>query len=73
MTASGHERQGGASCRSSYVRNAPLATVGLKKAACREGPAATLAPPLFDHLVGDREQFIWNSEAEGFSRLKIDD
>ena len=26
---------GGASCRSSHVRNAPLATVGLKKAACR--------------------------------------
>jgi hypothetical protein len=32
-----------------------------------------LLPPLFDHLIGDREQFIWNSEAEGFSRLKIDD
>jgi hypothetical protein len=26
---------GGASCRSSHVRNAPLATVGPKKAACR--------------------------------------
>ena len=25
----------GASCRSSHVRNAPLATVGPKKAACR--------------------------------------
>jgi hypothetical protein len=34
----GHERLGGASCRSSNVRNAPLATVGLKKTACREGP-----------------------------------
>ena len=31
----GHERLGGASCRSSHVRNAPLATVGPKKAACR--------------------------------------
>jgi hypothetical protein len=28
----------GASCRSSRVRNAPLATVGARKAACREGP-----------------------------------
>ncbi len=34
----GHSRQGGASCRSSHVRNAPLATVGPKKAACRDGP-----------------------------------
>ena len=31
----GHERLGGASCRSSNVRNAPLATVGPKKAAYR--------------------------------------
>ena len=29
---------GGASCRPSHVRNAPLATVGPKKAACRDGP-----------------------------------
>jgi hypothetical protein len=40
MTASGHERLGAASCRRSNVRNAPLATVGLKKAACREGRVA---------------------------------
>ena len=33
-----HSRQGGASCRSSDVRDAPLATVGPKKAACRDGP-----------------------------------
>jgi hypothetical protein len=33
----GQSRQGGASCRSSHVRNAPLATVGQKKAACRYG------------------------------------
>jgi hypothetical protein len=33
----GQSRLGGASCRSSHVRNAPLATLGLKKAACREG------------------------------------
>jgi len=28
----------GKRCRSSHVRNAPLATVGPKKAACRDGP-----------------------------------
>ena len=37
-----HERLGGASCRSSNVRNAPLATVGPKKAACRVGPTAVI-------------------------------
>jgi len=31
-------RLDGAGCRSSHVRNAPLATVGPKKAACRDGP-----------------------------------
>jgi hypothetical protein len=36
------ERLGGASCRSGNVRNAPLATVGLKRAACREGPRVYL-------------------------------
>ena len=41
MSQLGHERLGGASCRSSNVRNTPLATVGLKKAACREGPKAS--------------------------------
>ena len=35
MSHSGHSRQGGASCRSGHVRNAPLATVVPKKAACR--------------------------------------
>jgi hypothetical protein len=39
MSLVGHERLGGASCRSSNVRNAPLATVGPKKAACRDGCA----------------------------------
>ena len=38
MTEMGHSRLGGASWRSSHVRNAPLATVGPKKAACRDGP-----------------------------------
>ena len=31
-------RLGGASCRPSHVRDAPLATVGPKKTACRGGP-----------------------------------
>ena len=34
----GQSRLGGASRRSSHVRNAPLATLGPKKAACRDGP-----------------------------------
>ena len=38
MAAPGQSRQSGASCRSSHVRNALLATVGPKKAACRNGP-----------------------------------
>ena len=33
-----YREQAGASCRSSNVRNAPLATVGPKNAACRGGP-----------------------------------
>ena len=42
MSVLGHSRLCGASWRSSHVRNAPLATVGLKKEACREGPLADL-------------------------------
>ena len=34
---------GQASCRSSHVRNTPLATVGPKNAACRDGPIAEVA------------------------------
>ena len=37
-SARGQSRLAGASCRSIHVRNAPLATVVAKKAACREGP-----------------------------------
>ena len=40
--------------KSLHVRNAPLATVGPKKAACRDGPISDIAP-LFDHLVGKHE------------------
>ena len=42
----GHERLGGASCRFSHVRNAPLATVGPKKAACRDGPILLWKSPV---------------------------
>ena len=42
MTEMGHERLGGASCRSSNVRNAPVSDGRLKKAACREGPRANM-------------------------------
>ena len=35
---------GGASCRSSHVRNASLATVGPKMAACRAGPKGDIGP-----------------------------
>jgi hypothetical protein len=38
MSLMGHSRLGEASWRSNHVRNAPLATVGPKKAACRDGP-----------------------------------
>ena len=45
----GQSRLGAAGARSSHVRNAPLATVGLKKAARREwdGPAALPPPTAF--------------------------
>ena len=38
LRATRQSRLGGASCRSSHVRYAPLATLGPKKAACRDGP-----------------------------------
>jgi len=43
MTATGQLRPGGAKGRSSHVRNAPLATVGAKKAACRNGPTTDVS------------------------------
>jgi hypothetical protein len=52
MSEKGHERLGGASCRSSNVRNAPLATVGLKKAACREGPKGDMRSAACDFGSG---------------------
>ena len=44
MSQMGHSRLGEASWRSNHVGNAPLATVGLKKAACREGPMGDTGP-----------------------------
>jgi hypothetical protein len=52
MAELGHSRLGGASCRSSNVRDAPLATIGPKKAACRDGPLTEVSG-LLDHIVGD--------------------
>jgi hypothetical protein len=72
MSQLGQSRQAGASCRSSHVRNAPLATVGLKKAACRDGPLTEVTGSFFDDVVGDGEQFIRNGEAERLSSLEID-
>jgi hypothetical protein len=39
---------GGASYWASHVRNAPLATVGPKKTACRDGPAADMTASIYD-------------------------
>jgi hypothetical protein len=59
MSLLGQSRLGGASCRSSHVRNAPLATVGPKKAACRDGPISDSRGRskmhLFDHVVSTHE------------------
>jgi hypothetical protein len=41
---------GGASCRSSHVRNAPLATLGHRSATCRDGPG----PDIRQFAVGTR-------------------
>jgi hypothetical protein len=57
--------------KSLHVRNAPLATVGPKRAACREGPKCDITS-LVDHLVGGGEQFIRNGDAERVGRLEID-
>jgi hypothetical protein len=43
-------RPGGASRRSSHVRNTPKATVGRQNGARRDGPIPEVAS-LFDHLV----------------------
>jgi hypothetical protein len=46
----------GQAAGSSQVRNAPFATVGPKKAACREGPGGDIANKVLDHLVGAQEE-----------------
>jgi hypothetical protein len=66
----GQSRLGGASCRSSHVRNAPLATVGPKKAACRDGP--TRDNRLLDHLVGLYEKRLRQAKAESFCGFQVD-
>ena len=42
MSVQGQSQLGSPSWRYSHVRNAPLATVGPKKAACRDGPGTEL-------------------------------
>jgi hypothetical protein len=78
MTDMGQSRLVGTSGRSRDVRNAPLATVGPKKAACRDGPICGLMHrskkgSLFDHLIGAAEQRDREGEAECLGGLEVDD
>jgi hypothetical protein len=66
-------RLGGASCRSSHVRNAPLATVRSRKRRPVIMGQQQKWPVLFDDLVGEREQLIWDLEAERLGSPEIDD
>jgi hypothetical protein len=68
-SATGHERLGGASCRSSNVRNAPLATVGLKKAACREGPTTDMLASVSQLTACRRTKFSEFSSGDHFDNL----
>ena len=72
----GRSRQGGASCRSSHVRNAPLATVGLKKAACRDGPrrrcgVPSLRDPWPAPQPPPRRSPCWLSPRQDRNRLEL--
>ena len=69
----GHSRHGAASCGSSHVRNAPLATVGSKKAACREGPISEIDGGLFNHLVSDGKDLVGNPKLKRLGGLEVDD
>jgi hypothetical protein len=39
----------------------------------RNGPVSDIGRWLFDHLVGKREHFIWNGEAERLGGADVDD
>jgi hypothetical protein len=61
MSERGQSRLGGASCRSSHVRNAPLTTVGPKKAACRNGPQAAIPNLSWVKVLDGPVRLTWNS------------
>jgi hypothetical protein len=61
MSERGQSRLGGASCRSSHVRNAPLTTVGPKKAACRNGPQADIPNLSWVKVLDGPVRLTWNS------------
>jgi hypothetical protein len=69
MTEMGQSRLDEASCRSSHVRNAPLATVGPKKAACRDGQIGDIHSI---NLSARRTKFRWDLHA-GANRTECSD
>jgi hypothetical protein len=38
-----------------------------------DGPLPEVSSPLFHDVVGEREEFIWNGEAERLGGLEVDD
>jgi hypothetical protein len=72
MSVKGHERLGGASCRSSHVRNAPLATLGPIKAACREGPIRDIGDGYADTSSHGRVCFVISLNSnDGAMRFRL--
>jgi hypothetical protein len=39
----------------------------------RNGPLPEVSSPLFHDVVGEREEFIWNGEAQRLGGLEVDD
>ena len=61
---------GRASCRSSHVRNAPLATVDPKKAGCRDGPQPEITQ-LFNHEICKLLDMRGHVQAQSLSSPEI--